>query len=212
VSTVARFRANRLGVGCAAVLLVIVAAVALAPVLPLADPARIDLFGTLAGPSAEHLLGTDSSGRDVLSRLVWGGQVNLLGAALALAVSAVLGVATGLVAGYYGRWSDTAGTAVTSLLQALPGIVVLLAVRAVAGPSTWIAMTVFGVLLMPGYFRIVRAAVQAVRGELYVDAARVSGLSDARIIGRHVLTVVRAPIIIHSARVAGIAIAVQAGL
>jgi peptide/nickel transport system permease protein len=189
-----------------------VAVVALAPVLPLADPARIDLFGTLAGPSAEHWLGTDSSGRDVMSRLVWGGQVNLLGAALALGVSAVLGVSTGLVAGYYGRWFDTAGTWVTSMLQALPAIVVLLAVRAVAGPSTWIAMTVFGVLLMSGYFRIVRAAVQSVRGELYVDAARVSGLSDARIIGRHVLTVVRAPIIIHSARVAGIAIAVQAGL
>jgi peptide/nickel transport system permease protein len=210
--TLSRFLANPLSVGCAGVLLVIVAAVALAPVLPIADPARIDLFGTLAGPSADHLLGTDSSGRDVLSRLVWGGQVNLLGAALALGVSAVLGVSTGLVAGYYGRWFDTAGTAVTSLLQALPAIVVLLAARAVGGPSTWLAMTVFGVLLMTGYFRIVRAAVQAVRGELYVDAARVSGLSDARIIGRHVLTVVRAPIIIHSARVAGIAIAVQAGL
>jgi peptide/nickel transport system permease protein len=212
VTALARFRTNPLGVGSTVVLLVIVAVVALAPVLPLADPARIDLFGTLAGPSAEHLLGTDSSGRDVLSRLVWGGQVNLLGAALALGVSAVLGVSTGLVAGYHGRWFDTAGTAVTSLLQALPAIVVLLAVRAVAGPSTWIAMTVFGVLLMAGYFRIVRAAVQAVRGELYVDAARVSGLSDTRIVGRHVLTVVRAPIIIHSARVAGIAIAVQAGL
>jgi peptide/nickel transport system permease protein len=212
MSALARFRANPLGVGSAAVLLVIVTVVALAPVLPLADPARIDLFGTLAGPSGDHLLGTDSSGRDVLSRLVWGGQVNLLGAALALGVSAVLGVSTGLVAGYYGRWFDTAGTVVTSMLQALPAIVVLLAVRAVAGPSTWIAMTVFGVLLMTGYFRIVRAAVQAVRGELYVDAARVAGLSDARIIGRHVLTVVRAPIIIHSARVAGIAIAVQAGL
>jgi ABC-type dipeptide/oligopeptide/nickel transport system ATPase component/ABC-type dipeptide/oligopeptide/nickel transport system permease subunit len=210
--TLARFVANPLSVGCAAVLFTIVAVVALAPVLPLADPARIDLFGTLAGPSAEHWLGTDSSGRDVLSRLVWGGQVNLLGAALALGVSAVLGVSTGLVAGYYGRWFDSAGTWVTSLLQALPAIVVLLAVRAVAGPSTWIAMTVFGVILMSGYFRIVRAAVQAVRGELYVDAARVSGLSDGRIIGRHVLTVVRAPIIIHSARVAGIAIAVQAGL
>ncbi|TQM11523.1 dipeptide/oligopeptide/nickel ABC transporter permease/ATP-binding protein [Pseudonocardia kunmingensis] len=208
----ARFLANPFGVGCAAVLLVVVAAVALAPVLPLADPNRIDLFGTLAGPSAEHWLGTDSSGRDVLSRLVWGGQVNLLGAALAVGVAAALGISSGLVAGYYGRWFDTAGTWLTSMLQALPAIVVLLAVRAVAGPSTWIAMTVFGVMLMAGYFRIVRAAVQAVRGELYVDAARVSGLSDARIIGRHVLTVVRAPIIIQSARVAGIAIAVQAGL
>ena len=207
-----RFLADPLGVTCAVVLLVIVALTAAAPLLPLADPARIDLFDTLAPPGGGHWLGTDSSGRDVLSRLVWGGQVNLLGAALAVAISAVLGVSTGLVAGYYGRWFDTTSTAVTSMLQALPAIVVLLAVRATAGPSTWIAMSVFGVLLSVGFFRIVRSAVQAVRGELYVDAARVSGLSDARIIGRHVLIVVRAPIIIQCARVAGIAIAVQAGL
>ena len=207
-----RFLANPLGVVSAVVLAVIVVLVALAPVLPLSDPNTIDLFGTLQDPGAQHLLGTDSSGRDVLSRLVWGGQVNLLGAALATAVSAVLGVLTGLVAGYYAGRFDTASTWVTSMLQALPAIVVLLAVRAVAGPSTWIAMTVFGVLLVPGFFRIVRGAVQSVRGELYVDAARVAGLSDTRIIGRHVLTVVRAPIIIQCARVAGIAIAVQAGL
>ncbi|MGI5128798.1 dipeptide/oligopeptide/nickel ABC transporter permease/ATP-binding protein [Pseudonocardia sp. CA-107938] len=207
-----RFLADPLGVACAVVLLLIVVVTAAAPLLPLADPARIDLFGTLAPPSGQHWLGTDSSGRDVLSRLVWGGQVNLLGAALAVAISAVLGVSTGLVAGYYGRWFDTTSTAVTSMLQALPAIVVLLAVRATVGPSTWIAMSVFGVLLSVGFFRIVRSAVQAVRGELYVDAARVSGLSDARIIGRHVLIVVRAPIIIQCARVAGIAIAVQAGL
>ncbi|WP_432536365.1 dipeptide/oligopeptide/nickel ABC transporter permease/ATP-binding protein [Kineococcus arenarius] len=207
-----RFLANPLGVASAAVLTLIVALVVLAPVLPLADPNSIDLFGTLQEPGGQHLLGTDSSGRDVLSRLVWGGQVNLLGAALATAVSAVLGVLTGLVAGYYAGRFDTASTWVTSMLQALPAIVVLLAVRAVAGPSTWVAMTVFGVLLTPGFFRIVRGAVQSVRGELYVDAARVAGLSDVRIIGRHVLTVVRAPIIIQCARVAGIAIAVQAGL
>ncbi|MEZ0164390.1 dipeptide/oligopeptide/nickel ABC transporter permease/ATP-binding protein [Kineococcus sp. LSe6-4] len=207
-----RFTANPLGVVAAVVLAVVAVVVALAPVLPLADPDAIDLFGTLQSPGAEHLLGTDSSGRDVLSRLVWGGQVNLLGALLATAVSAVLGVSSGLLAGYHAGRFDTGASWVTSMLQALPAIVVLLAVRAVAGPSTWIAMTVFGVMLTPGFFRIVRGAVQAVRGELYVDAARVSGLSDARIVGRHVLTVVRAPIIIQCARVAGIAIAVQAGL
>ena len=96
--------------------------------------------------------------------------------------------------------------------MALPGIVVLLAARAVLGPSVWISMAIFGVLLSPAYFRLVYATVTAVRSELYVDAARVSGLSDLRIIGRHILSVVRAPIIIQSAIIAGIAIAIQSGL
>ena len=82
--------------------------------------------------------------------------------------------------------------------MALPGIVVLLAARAVLGPSVWWAMLIFGVILAPAYYRLVYAAVSAVRSELYVDAARVSGLSDLRIIGRHILSVVRAPIIIQT--------------
>ena len=96
--------------------------------------------------------------------------------------------------------------------MALPGIVVLLAARAVLGPSMWLSMAIFGVLLSPAFFRLVYASVTAVRNELYVDAARVSGLSDRRIIARHILTVVRAPVIIQAAMVTGIAIAIQAGL
>ena len=97
-------------------------------------------------------------------------------------------------------------------MLALPGMIVLLTVRAALGPSVWIAMIVFGILLSPGYFRLTRTAVQSVRNELYVDAARVSGLSDVRIITRHILSVVRAPIIIQTAMVCGIAIAIQSGL
>ena len=99
--------------------------------------------------------------------------------------------------------------------MALPAMVILLAARAVVGPSVWIAMLIFGVVLAPAYFRLVYTTVTAVRSELYVDAARVSGLSDLRIIGRHVLSVVRAPIIIQTAIIAIIAIiaiAIQSGL
>ncbi len=96
--------------------------------------------------------------------------------------------------------------------MALPAIVVLLAARAVLGPSIWMIMVIFGILVSPAFYRVVYGAVTGVRHELYVDAARVFGLSDARIIGRHILSVVRAPAIILAAGVAGIAIAVQAGL
>src|SRR6185312_11629382 len=101
---------------------------------------------------------------------------------------------------------------VVSILMSLPGLIVLLTIRAAFGPSVWISMIAFGILLSPGYFRLTRTAVQSVRDELYVDAARVAGLSDARILTRHVFSVVRAPIIIQSAVVAGVAIAIQSAL
>ena len=207
-----RFLRNPLGVAAAAVLLVIIAAAVITPLLPLPSPDLVDLRGAMQPPSAEHPLGTDASGRDTLSRLLWGARVNLAGAALALIVALIVGLPAGLISGYYGGWFDAVANWFNNLNMALPGIVILLAVRAVAGPSIWISMAVFGVLLAPAVFRIVRAAVQAVRNELYVDAARVSGLGDGRIVGRHVLTVVRAPVIIQSARLASIAIAIQAGL
>ena len=176
------------------------------------DPNEASLSLILAGPSDGHLLGNDSAGRDVLSRLLAATRVSVAAALLALLTALVIGVTSGLIAGYFHGWFDSVSSWTTSLLMALPGIVVLLAVQAVVGASVWIAMLVFGVLISPAYFRLVYASVNAVRNELYVDAARVAGLSDMRIIGRHVLSVVRAPIIIQSAIVAGITMAIQAGL
>jgi ABC-type dipeptide/oligopeptide/nickel transport system ATPase component len=117
-----------------------------------------------------------------------------------------------LIAGYFGGWFDNVSSWATSIIMALPGLVVLLAAIAVIGPSMWWAMAIFGVLLSPAYFRLVYTTVRGVRNELYVDAARVSGLSDLRIISRHVLGVVRAPIIIQTAIIASIAIAIQSGI
>jgi peptide/nickel transport system permease protein len=176
------------------------------------DPNLASLQLILAPPSPEHLLGADSAGRDVLSRLLVATQISLAAAALAVIVSLFLGVVSGLLAGYYQGWFDTVAAWFTSLVMALPAMVILLAARAVLGPSVWISMIIFGVVLSPAYFRLVYTSVTVVRSELYVDAARVSGLSDLRIIGRHVLSVVRAPIIIQTAIIAGIAIAIQSGL
>jgi peptide/nickel transport system permease protein len=166
----------------------------------------------LAPPSPEHLLGADSAGRDVFSRLIYATRISVLAAALATVTSLTIGVIAGLLAGYYRGWFDNVSSWFTSLIMALPGIVVLLAARAALGPSVWLAMIIFGIILSPAYYRLVYAAVSGVRNELFIDAARVSGLSDTRIIGRHILSVVRAPIIIQSAIIAGIAIAIQSGL
>ena len=207
-----RFLKNPLGMAALSVLMLIVLAAIFAPLLTSYDPNAASVLNVLQGPGAGHLLGTDGAGRDVWARLLFGARYTLAGALLATVVAAILGITSGLVAGYYGKWFEAASSWVTTLLMALPGIVVLLAARAVLGPSLWTVMIIFGVLLAPAFYRLVYAAVSGVRNELFVDAARVSGVSDFRIISRHILTVVRAPIIIQGSIVFGIAIAVQVGL
>jgi peptide/nickel transport system ATP-binding protein/peptide/nickel transport system permease protein len=207
-----RFLKNPLGMAALSVLVLIVLAAICAPLLTSYNPNAVSVLSILQGPGAGHLLGTDGAGRDVWSQLLYGARYTLAGALLATVVAAVFGIASGLVAGYYGRWFESAASWVTTLLMALPGIVVLLAARAVLGPSLWTVMIIFGVLLVPAFYRLVFAAVSGVRNELFIDAARVSGVSDLRIIARHILTVVRAPIILQASIVFGIAIAVQVGL
>jgi peptide/nickel transport system permease protein len=193
-------------------LVLMVLAGALASVIAPRDPSTASANDVLAKPGGKYLLGADGSGHDILSRLLYAIRPTLEGAALAVVVAAAIGITAGLISGYYGKWFAGASSWVASLIMALPGIVVLLAARAVIGPSLFGSMTIFGIILAPAFYRVVYGAVSAVRHELYVDAARVSGLSDARIITRHILTVVRAPAIILAAGVAGIAIAIQAGL
>ncbi|SFS16874.1 N-terminal TM domain of oligopeptide transport permease C [Microbacterium sp. cf046] len=194
------------------VLTLIVLAAILAPLITPQDPNLADIQNLLAPPGPDHPLGTDGAGRDLLARLLYGTRYSLAAALLGTTVAAVIGVIGGLIAGYYGKWFESTSSWLVAAIMALPGIVVLLAARAVLGPSLWLAMIVFGVLLAPAFYRLVYTAVVNVRSELFVDAARVSGVGDVSIIGRHILTVVRAPIIIQFAFVMGIAIAIQAGL
>lgn len=194
------------------VLVLVVLAVIFAPLLTRYDPNSGDIGMALLPPGAEHWLGTDSAGRDVFARLVYGGRITLGGAGLALAIAMAIGVTTGLFAGYFGGKLDSSVDWVSNLIIALPNIMILLAVRAVWGNNVWLSMTIFGVLMAPGFHRLVRAIVSGVRNELYVDAARVSGLGLGRILGRHVLVAIRAPIIIYAALAAVVVIGVQAGL
>ncbi|WP_456284768.1 dipeptide/oligopeptide/nickel ABC transporter permease/ATP-binding protein [Microbacterium sp. JZ70] len=203
---------NPLGLASLVLLGAIVLLSVLSPWLAPHDPNLVDLGSAFDSPNAAHWLGADSAGRDVLSRLLSGGRLTILGAGITLIVAVVVGLTSGLIAGFYGGWFDTASDLTTSLVMALPNMMILLAVRVVVGPSLWTTMAIFGVLISPSIYRLVRSGVRQVRNELYVDAARVSGLSDSRIIARHILFVVRAPIIIQSAIIAGIAIAIQSGL
>jgi len=208
---VGRLLKNPMGVIAIVILVVIVASAVFAEFLAPMDPTRATNT-VLAGPGGANILGTDSNGRDILSRLFFGAQGTLVSAALAAGVAIGIGLPAGLLAGYYGSWFDSLSSWATNILMALPNMIVLLAVRAVVGPSIPITMMIFGIMVSPGFFRLVRTATQSVRNELYVDAARVAGLSDFRIMARHIFGVVRAPVIIQAAMVCGIAISFQSAL
>jgi peptide/nickel transport system ATP-binding protein/peptide/nickel transport system permease protein len=199
-------------VACLVILAVLVIASALAPVLTSQSPTTSSLAEVFCPAGASHPLGCDSAGRDILARLLYGGQVSLLGAFTAVAVALALGISSGLIGGYFRGRLDAALGWVASLVMATPTIIVLLVVIAAIGSNTEADMAVLGLLIAPNVFRLVRASVIAVREELYIDAARVAGLSDARIVRRHILPVVQAPVIIQATQLFGLAIVIQAGI
>ncbi|MFZ4893782.1 dipeptide/oligopeptide/nickel ABC transporter permease/ATP-binding protein [Plantibacter sp. Mn2098] len=207
-----RLLRNPLFVVPAIVLFAIVLVSVFAGVISPASPTLAQLGSVNAPPGPGNLLGGDGAGRDVLSRLLFAGRLTLLGAATTVTVAILLGVTSGLVAGYVGGWFDHVSGWVANLLIVLPGTIVLVALFTVVGPNVILTMVILGFMMAPNFYRVVRTQVIAVKNELYVDAARVSGLSDVRIVSRHILYVVRAPIIILGATIGGAAIVVQAGL
>ena len=207
-----RFLRNPLGIGAAVVLLTIVIAAVFAQFLAPYDPNLIVLTQALQPPSPEHWLGTDASGRDVLSRILWGGQVSLQAGVIMIATAVVVGVPTGLVAGFFAKWFDGVASWVSNLLMSLPEILIVIVVITTLGSGLAPTMITIGILASPDLFRLTRSVVIGVREELYIDAARVSGLGNARIIFRHVLSVVAGPLLVRASFVFGLAIIAQSGL
>ncbi|WDZ84501.1 dipeptide/oligopeptide/nickel ABC transporter permease/ATP-binding protein [Micromonospora cathayae] len=206
------FLSNPMGVVAGGVLLSIVVASVLAPLLAPQDPNLVVLSEALRPPSADHPLGTDGNGRDILSRLLWGGRVSLQAGTIMVVTALLCGVPAGLLAGYHGRWFDGLSSWFSNMLMSLPEILIIIVVIASLGSGLAPTMITLGVLASPDIFRLTRSAVIGVREELYFDAARVAGLSDVRIIFRHVLSVVLGPVLVRSSFIFGMAIIVQSGL
>ena len=175
-------------------------------------PQQEDLAHVLSGPSAAHWLGTDRLGRDVLSRLMFGGRITLLGVAEAVVVFAGLGITLGLVAGFTGGWTDRLIARFGDLVLALPGIIVLLMVLSVFPGNELATMVALGLLSCPTLLRVVRGSTLTIRGETYIKAARLSGLTSARIMWRHVLPRLAGPIIVQLSLFAAAAVLVQSAL
>jgi ABC-type dipeptide/oligopeptide/nickel transport system permease subunit len=181
------------GVAASAVLLLIVASAVFAPLLAPYSPNTVDIQHRLGPPAWmeggtwEHVLGTDQVGRDLLSRMIYGGRVSLLIGVAAVLISSTIGVLLGLVAGYFGTRIDWTIMTIINVMLTFPFVLLALAVIAVLGPSLVNMVIVIGVADWPLYARVIRAETQALREREFVLAGRALGMSHARILFRQIL-------------------------
>jgi peptide/nickel transport system permease protein len=179
------------------VVLVLVSLTALfAPQLSPYDPYEVDILNQLRAPSREHLLGTDLYGRDVLSRIFWGGRATLLVGLIAVGIGASFGVVLGLVSGYYGRFTDALIMRFVDVLLSFPRILLALTIVGMLGPGLFHVMLAVGIASISGYARLVRGTVLSAKEHAYVEAARVVGCRDGRILSRHLLPNLGGPVIV----------------
>ena len=208
-----RLRRNRLAIIGLIVLGIAVLSAALAPVLPLADPAATSPANRLLPPlSPDHLLGTDHLGRDMLSRLVWGGRVSLSVGVFATLIAAIGGSLIGLFAGFYGGRTDSLLMRSVDMLMAFPYLLFAIALVAVLGPGLVNAMIAISVVNIPFFARAVRGATVTLVANEYVDAARVLAFSRIRILFREILPNVMPVIIVTMSTTVGWMITETAGL
>lgn len=203
---------NRGAVAGLLILVLLGLAALLAPLLPLQDPIQIDPLHALYSPGAPYVFGSDQYGRDVLSRVIYGGRVSLVVGPIAVGIGLVPGVITGLLAGYYTGWMDVVLMRLIDVMLAFPGILLALGIVAVLGPSLTSLMIAVGISSIPTYARLTRGSVLSARQNLYVDAARVVGAGDGSILVRHILPNVVAPVIVVATLGVGAAILVAATL
>lgn len=208
-----RFLRHRIAVAGLIVMAGIVLVAVGAPVLAPQRPTAIDPTAFQAAPSRLHPLGTDSVGRDVLSRLLYAARVSLTVGVLAPAMYVLIGTTVGAAAGYYGRKVDLVlSRAMDIILSFPPLIIILFAVSVFGRPSLWNLIIVLGALGWPAVARLVRGQFLALREVEFVQAARAMGVSDARLVVRHVLPNAAAPILVAATFGAANAILVEAAL
>jgi ABC-type dipeptide/oligopeptide/nickel transport system permease subunit len=192
----AQLAKNRSAVVGGIVLTIIILVALFAPLLAPEDPITQDYTRVLTPPSSSHPFGTDQFGRDILSRIIIGSRQSLAVAAIAIAIAASLGTLLGLLSGFFGGWIDTIIQRVIDVLLAFPGILFAMAVVAILGPGLLNAMIAVGISLIPSYARMVRGSVLSQKENAFVEAARLCGAGNTRILARHILPNVLGPIMV----------------
>src|SRR5882672_11316195 len=202
-----RHRAAMVGLICLALICL---AAALAPWIAPYDPIQIKLSAKLKPPSFEHWLGTDHFGRDVFSRLLWGGRTSLSVGVLVVAFAFVLGVPLGLASGYFGGRIDNLLMRLVDAFLTFPPLLLAVALVGLLGPDIQNVMLALGLVQAPVLARIVRGSTLAVREDVYVTAARALGATPTRIVLSHILRNVMSPIVVQLTIVFSAAVVAEA--
>ena len=175
----------------------------LAPWLAPYDPLKIDMKNALLPPSKLHLLGTDNIGRDILSRVIYGGRQSIVLAAIATSMSMALGCIIGMIAGYFGSWVDVAITSISNIFQGLPGMTMMIAIAGLMGSGVTSMMLALVITSWVGFSRIVRGEVMKIKKEYFIEGLRSFGVGHMRILFYHVMpNLISSIVIIFATRIA----------
>jgi len=210
--TLRLFLRNRLATAGAIIILLLIVLALIGPALTPYDPIGVYMDARLTPPGLKHPFGTDDFGRDVLSRVLSGASVSLKVGVIAVSISTVIGTLLGAISGYYGRWIDEVIMRLMDVLFAFPAILLAIAILAALGPGISNAMIAIGIVYTPIFARITRGSVLTVREEVYIDAATSIGCRDSRILFRHILPNVIAPVIVETTLSLAFAILAEAAL
>ena len=191
-----RFSAHKLAVAGLIILFTEIILVLILPPLLNLDPYTSDPIDFGAAPSAEHVLGTDDVGRDLLARLVYGGRVSLMVGLLSTLISLCLGVPLGLIAGFYRKLPEIIIMRIADIFMSFPAMILVLVLVAVVGPSVWSVTLVIGVMGWPQFARLIYGNVLSVREKEYVESARAIGTKNLDIIVKYVLPNSFTPVLI----------------
>ena len=197
--------------GLVIILLTVLSAL-LAPIIAPLEPEAMDFDYLLSGLSSEHLLGTDQLGRDTLSRLIYGARIALLVSVGSIGLGVLIGVPLGLIAVYFGGWTDDIIMRLMDSLVVFPSLLIAVALAAALGGSVTTIIIAIGVANVPWMARVIRSQGLSIREMDFVAAAEAGGMSPARIILRHILPNSLAPVIVQSTLSMGYAVLVEATL
>jgi glutathione transport system permease protein len=207
-----RFMRQRVALAALAVIVLIILAAIFAPIVAPFEPATPDYDAILEGPSAVHWLGTDAYGRDVLSRIIWGGRVSLTVGFLSVALGAVFGVMLGLISGFFGGWLDGLLMRLMDVLLAFPGIILAIGVVALLGPGIDNVIYAIAVFSVPVFARLVRGSTLELKQTLYLQAARSIGVKAPQLMFRHILPGAMPGVIVYASLRLGTSILTAASL
>ena len=207
-----RFLKNKLAVIGLVILTIFVLAAVFAPFITSFDRDSIDLMNIESAPNSLHILGTDELGRDVFTRLLYGGRVSLGVALCATVIQLLIGVSLGCISGFYGKWVDNIVMRVVDTVMCFPFFVIAITIAALFGASVWNIILIIGCLQWTGVSRIVRAKILSLKQSEFIEAARAMGLSSFEIISKHLLPNVLSPIIVNATLNVANGILMEAGI